>query len=76
MPGCKIACLTRQYGLEEGLMTEMENGGGRMGQAGATPTGAQASPMAMDYVLTLIGMVDTATGVTLHVTTSMDTSVA
>ena len=74
MPGCKIACLTRQYGLEGGFI--MENGVGGMGQAGATPTGAQASPMAMDYVLTLTGMVDKANGVTLHVTTSMDTSVA
>ena len=76
MPGCKIACLTRQYGLEEGLMTEMENGGGRMGQAGATPTGAPASPMAMETVLTLTGMVDRATGGTLHVTIIMGTSVA
>ena len=76
MPGCKIACLTRQYGLEEGFMMETEDGGGRMGPAGATPTGAPASPMAMETVLTLTGMVDKANGGTLHVTIIMDTSVA
>ena len=69
-----MTCLTKQYGWEEEII--MEYGDGRMEPVGATLTGAQASPMAMETVLTLTGMVDKATGVTLHVTTIMDTSAA